>query len=177
MSAEPGAPSQAASIQKIQELLQAKDDTSRFVGLALLKSVLDNSPELRQDAATLVRLWDSISPSFLRRLLRTGAGQQGTRKDGRDMLDLAVAVIHTFSSLLPEVKRREKGLTDKIPLLVAALVERSATPVSYICFQGLTGGTQLRGHHNSGPPGPGHARRPRRGRRGAESGRRPDAPD
>lgn len=67
------------SIAKIQGLLRSKDDTSRFVGLALLKSVLDNSPDLQKDDGVIQGLWDSISPKFLARLLKSGS-QPGDRK-------------------------------------------------------------------------------------------------
>ncbi|RYP41470.1 hypothetical protein DL767_000975 [Monosporascus sp. MG133] len=85
------------SVEKIQQYLKAKDDTSRFVGLALLKSVLDNSPTLQSDGETITSLWNSISPKFLDRLLRTGSRAGPDQKDSKDMLDLAVAVLHTFT--------------------------------------------------------------------------------
>lgn len=113
---------QANSIQKIQTLLSAKDDTSRFVGLALLKSVLDNSQELRENKDTVTALWESISPNFLDRLIRTGSRSDSTRKDGSDMLDLAVSVLHTFVALLPEEKRQDGRITNRIPQLVACLL-------------------------------------------------------
>ncbi|RYP87133.1 hypothetical protein DL769_000592 [Monosporascus sp. CRB-8-3] len=86
-----------ASVEKVQQYLKAKDDTSRFVGLALLKSVLDNSPTLQSDGETITSLWNSISPKFLDRLLRTGSRAGPDQKDSKDMLDLAVAVLHTFT--------------------------------------------------------------------------------
>ncbi|RYP67291.1 hypothetical protein DL771_007309 [Monosporascus sp. 5C6A] len=85
------------SIEKVQQYLKAKDDTSRFVGLALLKSVLDNSSSLQSDEETITSLWNSISPKFLDRLLRTGSRPGPDQKDAKDMLDLAVAVLHTFT--------------------------------------------------------------------------------
>ncbi len=109
-----------AQIVKIQELLKTKNDTSQFVGLALLKSVLDNTPKLRDDKVAIARLWEAIPPSFVQRLLRTGS----TKKDARDMLDLAVAVLHTFAILLPEDRKGDAALVDRIPLLVASLLTR-----------------------------------------------------
>ncbi|KAK3375286.1 Neurochondrin-domain-containing protein [Podospora didyma] len=121
MDAAPSSASeQATSVRKIKTLLGSSDDTSRFVGLALLKSVLDNSPELRQDEETIVALWQSIPPKFLERLIRTGS--QPSRKDGRDMLDLAVSVLHTFAALLPDSARADGRITDRIPQLVACLL-------------------------------------------------------
>ncbi|KAK4230821.1 Neurochondrin-domain-containing protein [Podospora fimiseda] len=113
---------QAASIQKIQTLLGAKDDTSRFVGLALLKSILDNTPELRSNEEAIVTLWGSISHKFLDRLIRTGSKQQSSKEDAKNMLDLAVSVLHTFATLLPEDARKESKMVDRIPQLVACLL-------------------------------------------------------
>jgi hypothetical protein len=121
---------QQASVEKIQTLLRAKDDTSRFVGLALLKSVLDNTPELRSNEEAIVSLWESIPPKFFERLIRTGSKQTAPdssaspRKDAKsnDMLDLAVSVLHTFAALLPENARQSPKLLDRIPQLVACLL-------------------------------------------------------
>jgi hypothetical protein len=121
---------QGASVQKVKTLLGAKDDTSRFVGLALLKSVLDNTPELRSDEEAIVSLWGSISPKFLDRLIKTGSKQpkssasssESSRKDTNDMLDLAVSVLHTFAVLLPEKERQNAKFLDRIPHLVAGLL-------------------------------------------------------
>ena len=111
-----------ANLAKIKTLLKARDDTQRFVGLALLKSVLDNSPQLREDHDTVQSLWTSISPKFLDRMLKTGLTP--SNKDAKDMLDLSVSVLHTFSSLLPESSRDDQRFTDRIPLLVAAALHR-----------------------------------------------------
>lgn len=115
-------PGDAANLAKIKTLLRAKDDTQRFVGLALLRSVLDNSPELRDDHDAVQSLWTSISPKFLDRMLRTGSTP--SNRDAKDMLDLAVSVLHTFSLLLPESSRDDQRFTDRIPLLVAAALHR-----------------------------------------------------
>ncbi|KAF6838101.1 DUF1941 family protein [Colletotrichum plurivorum] len=116
---------QTASLDQIQAMLEAKDDTSRFVGLALLKSVLDNSEELRNDEEAISRIWESISAKFLDRLLKTGASAQSSQKDAKNMLDLAVSVIHTFTSLLPDEAKRDKRLVGRLPLLVSSLVQSS----------------------------------------------------
>lgn len=117
---------QTASLDQIQSMLKAKDDTSRFVGLALLKSVLDNSEELRNDADTVSGLWGSISPKFLDRLLKTGSSTQSGQKDAKNMLDLSVSVIHTFVLLLPDQAKRDKRLVGRMPLLVSSLLRRYA---------------------------------------------------
>ncbi|KAL0931678.1 DUF1941 family protein [Colletotrichum truncatum] len=116
---------QTASLDQIHTMLNAKDDTSRFVGLALLKSVLDNSEELRNNADIVSGLWESISPKFLDRLVKTGSSTQSVQKDARNMLDLAVSVIHTFTSLLPDQAKREKRLVGRLPLLVSGLLQSS----------------------------------------------------
>lgn len=109
-----------ASIDKIKSLLQAKDDTQRFVGLALLKSVLDNTPALRDENETIQELWTSIPVKFLDRLLRTGA--KPSNANAKDMLDLAISVLHTFALLLPDEARGEARFTGRIPLLVSSAV-------------------------------------------------------
>ncbi|KAG5920315.1 hypothetical protein E4U61_007968 [Claviceps capensis] len=113
----------AATIAKIKSLLQAKDDTQRFVGLALLKSVLDNTPELRADESTIKQLWASVSSRFLDRLIATGSQPSGNNV--REMLGLAVSVIYTFAALVPEAMRAEEEFTDRIPGLVKAVLYSS----------------------------------------------------
>ncbi|PNY24703.1 Uncharacterized protein TCAP_05363 [Tolypocladium capitatum] len=119
-----GAPSdEAVSIARIQQLLRARVDTQRFVGLALLKSVLDNSPQLREDGQVVQSLWDSLPSKFLDRLLRTGS--KPSSRDARDMLDLVVSVLHTFAALLPEQSRGDAKFADRIPGLVGAVLYSS----------------------------------------------------
>ncbi|KAF4967802.1 hypothetical protein FSARC_4694 [Fusarium sarcochroum] len=119
----PSAASQPADINKIQTLLKAKDDTQRFVGLALLKSVLDSSEELRQDEQTTQRLWSSLSPKFLDRLLRTGS--KPSSNNSKEMLDLVVSVLHIFAILLPGQARSDTKFINRIPLLVNAVLYSS----------------------------------------------------
>lgn len=113
------------TIQRIQELLKTKNDTSRFVGLALLKSVLDNSLQLREDEEAVTTLWHSVSPKFLDRLLRSGAKEGPSPKDARDMIDIAVGVVHIFSVLLPDESKREPSLVGRIPALVSVILHSS----------------------------------------------------
>lgn len=122
-AAAPATGDETVSISKIQTLLAAKDDTSRFVGLALLKSMLDNSPALRESEETIVSLWESISPKFVDRLIKTASREDASSsKDGKDMLDLAVSVLHIFATLLPDRARRDGRMTGRIPRLVACLL-------------------------------------------------------
>lgn len=117
---------ETVTIQKIQGLLKTKNDTSRFVGLALLKSVLDNSQRLREDEAAIVALWQSVSPKFLDRLLRSGSKQSSSNNEAKDMIDIAVAVLHTFSSLLPGNVNQQSSLVGRIPALVSVVLHRYA---------------------------------------------------
>lgn len=114
----------AAALEQTKALLRAKDDTSRFVGLALLKSVLDNQPDLRNDSARIAALWEAISAKFLDRLLRASRNKKVTRQEAKDMTDIAVSVFHTFAILLPEESRHEKRFIARAPALMSALVSR-----------------------------------------------------
>ncbi|KAH7160043.1 Neurochondrin-domain-containing protein [Dactylonectria estremocensis] len=116
-------PTSPADLAKLQTLLGAKDDTQRFVGLALLKSVLDSSAELREDEHTVGKLWETLSPKFLDRLLRTGSKQ--SNKNSKEMLDLAVSVLHTFAILLPERAGSDPRFLNRIPGLVSAVLYSS----------------------------------------------------
>lgn len=120
-------PASSVPFEKLQGLLRAKDDTSRFVGLALLKSVLDNG-QLVQDPASVNVLWESLSPKFLDRLLRAQENVKSSKSESRDMVDLAVSILHTFTILLPENSLKEKSLLGRIRSLVNALIRSSATP-------------------------------------------------
>ncbi|KAK8090150.1 hypothetical protein PG997_005111 [Apiospora hydei] len=115
-------PPQTEQVEKIQQLLRAKDDTSRFVGLALLKSTLDNSEDIRGDKEVIVALWDSISVKFLDRLLKTGAKPGSKQSDAKEMLDLATNVIYTFTVLLPADAVTNSKLVGRIPRLVEAVL-------------------------------------------------------
>ncbi len=116
----------AAGLQQIKALLKAKDDTSRFVGLALLKSVLDAQAQLREDAALVSTLWEPISPKFLARLLRAAKNDKITNEEAKNMVDIAVGVLHTFAVLLPEKVEVEedKRFVERIGELVNCLVTR-----------------------------------------------------
>ncbi|PMD40381.1 DUF1941-domain-containing protein [Hyaloscypha variabilis F] len=111
------------TIEKMKDLLQAKDDTSRFVGLALLKSVLDNG-QLAQDLETLRSLWEAMSPKFFDRLLRAPQSEKVNKAESKDMANLAVAVLHTFAILLPVDSRQEKRFIARAGPLVKALLQR-----------------------------------------------------
>jgi len=113
----------AVTFEKMQDLLRAKDDTSRFVGLALLKTVLDNG-QIVQDPGRLQMLWESLSPKFLDRLLRAQQNEKISKAEAKDMVDLAVSVLHTFTILLPDDARKGKRLTGRTAPLVKVLMAR-----------------------------------------------------
>lgn len=138
-----------ANLAKIQTLLKAKDDTQRFVGLALLKSLLDNSPQIRQDEAALQELWASISSKFLDRLLRTGS--KPSSDNAKEMLDLAVSILHAFSILLPVESLAKSKFTDRVRGLVAAVLYRYATPSLSSCVSG-TNGNQFKRNNRAATP-------------------------
>lgn len=128
---------QSDQVTKIQQLLSTKDDTSRFVGLALLKSTLDNSEEIREDKEVIVALWSSISAKFLDRLLKTGAKPGSKQADAREMLDLATNVIYTFTVLLPAEAHTGTKLVGRIPRLIEAVLSRFVE-ISMSTGKGLT---------------------------------------
>ncbi|KAI9799094.1 MAG: hypothetical protein M1833_004288 [Piccolia ochrophora] len=111
----------AAAPEKVTELLSQRDDTSRFVGLGLLKSLLDNHPALRDDADFISRCWSAISAKFLDRLLKARSGPKKSEEEARSMVDLAVAVLHTFALLLPQDAREGTKMTRRSSCLVASL--------------------------------------------------------
>lgn len=118
----------SAAFEKMQELLKARNDTSRFVGLALLKSVLDNG-QLVQDEEKLRVLWESISPKFLDRLLQAKESEKISKVEAKEMVDLAVAVVHTFTKLLPQDSLKEKRVTGRMDPLIKALIQRLVDPL------------------------------------------------
>ncbi|CAH0043142.1 unnamed protein product [Clonostachys solani] len=119
-------PSDLVDLVKIRALLQAEDDTKIFTGLALVKSLLDNSQQLRDDQDAIQSLWGSISAKFLRRLIRTGSASPNS--NGKDMLNLAVSVMHTFSVLLPADTINESNSPEIMDSLLRLLYTLSSVP-------------------------------------------------
>lgn len=118
------------NIAKLKDLLKSKDDTQRFVGLALLKSLLDNTPEIRNDEAAVRDLWSHISPKFLDRLLRTGSNPSNA--NAKDMLDIGVSILYTFSVLLSAADTATVSFTARIPGLVAAALYSAGDTTEYL---------------------------------------------
>lgn len=113
-----------ALLMQTTELLRAKDDTSRFVGLALLKTVLDTRPEVRNDTSQIVNLWQAISTKFVDRLLRAHQSAKVNSQEAKDMVDISISVLHKFSVLLPEEARSERRFMARVPALMCALISR-----------------------------------------------------
>ncbi|ROT40331.1 DUF1941-domain-containing protein [Sodiomyces alkalinus F11] len=112
-------------LDNIRSSLRRKDDTSRFVGLTMLRAFLDSSSELRSDPDILLSLWEAISPKFLDRLIKSKNVQGQGDKSTYPTLDLGVLVIHRFTLLLPEQAKRSDGLVGRIPTLVDAVLRSS----------------------------------------------------
>ena len=87
------------SLDQTLALLEAKDDTSRFVGLALLKAILDNKGDFLKDPEVIRRCWAAIPTRFLDRLLRAPRNKDRDQEESLNMIKLAVAVLHTFTVL------------------------------------------------------------------------------
>ncbi|RAL58488.1 hypothetical protein DID88_005192 [Monilinia fructigena] len=82
-----------------------------------------SNPEPKGKRRHFQILWECISSKFLDRLLRAQLSGKVDKGQARDMVDLAVAVLHTFSILLPEDIRREPKLTGRAGSMVKALVQ------------------------------------------------------
>ena len=110
----------ARSLDKSLALLQANDDTSRFVGLALLKSMLDNHEELRSSKDIVARCWKAIPASFLDRLLKARPNAKRSKEEAQNMISLAVAIVHAFLTLLPQEDRDYESFKISLDSISAA---------------------------------------------------------
>ena len=116
----------AKDLEKALEFLKAKDDTSRFVGLALLKPVLES--ELSQESgreeegtrAIIGQCWRAIPVKFLDRLLRAKPEGKRTKEEASSMIGLAVAVLHAFMTIL-ETPEKDGRFVGRVPLMMSAL--------------------------------------------------------
>lgn len=108
------------SLDKALSLLRASDDTSRFVGLALLKSMLDNHVELRDSKETITKCWRAIPATFLDRLIKARHGEKRSKEEAQNMIGLAVAVIHVFLTLLPSEALDLENFQGRLDMLSAA---------------------------------------------------------
>lgn len=121
----------AKDLEKALNFLQAKDDTSRFVGLALLKPVLEQ--EFSQQSGTeeegipvvIEQCWRAIPIQFLDRLLKAKPEGKRTKEESVSMVGLAVAVLHAFMTILAAPEKDDR-FVGRVPLLMSAL--RSTPP-------------------------------------------------
>lgn len=142
----------AKDLEKALELLKAKDDTSRFVGLALLKPVLEQELS-KQDGAeqegTLAlteRCWRAIPVKFLDRLLKAKPEGKKTKEEAGSMVGLAVAVIHAFMTIL-EAPEKDDRFVGRVPLLMSALRSTPPETTTQIMQILATLATTLEGSH------------------------------
>lgn len=111
----------AQGLEQVLALLKAKDDTSRFVGLALLKSVLDSREDLRKDSNIVKSCWSAVPANFLDRLLGAPASLKNSKAESQSMVELAVAVLHAFLALLPADLNDDEKVLGRIDRLLGAL--------------------------------------------------------
>ena len=116
----------AIDLEKALDFLKAKDDTSRFVGLALLKPVLEQKLSQQIDTeeegirAVIEQCWRAIPVKFLDRLLKAKPDGKRTKEEAGSMVGLAVAVLHAFMTIL-EVPEKDDRFVGRVPLLMSAL--------------------------------------------------------
>ena len=115
--------SSTRSLDSVLALFEAGDDTSNFVAISLLKSLLDNHKTLREDRDTIVKCWNAIPTKFLSRLLKSKPSKKRTEQEAQSMVGLAVAIIAVFVNLLPR-EVVEDQVRDRADDLVAALPSR-----------------------------------------------------
>ncbi|KZF21615.1 DUF1941-domain-containing protein [Xylona heveae TC161] len=113
-------------------LLQSPDDTSQFVGLAMLKPILGRREHFQDDPTLISRCWDSISPKFLDRLLRSDKSMGKSRDEASNMVSLGVSIIHSFMLLLPPEAKEKKKMLGRTRRLVAALTRSSPETTTQI---------------------------------------------
>ena len=109
------------SLDSILALFKAGDDTSNFVALSLLRSILDDRKELREDKDIVVKCWNAIPSNFLSRLLKARPNEKRSRKEAQSMVGLAVAVIQAFVNLLPSKLVETSNMICHADQLVAAV--------------------------------------------------------
>lgn len=77
----------AIDLERALDFLKAKDDTSHFVGLALLKPVLERELSQHNDTeeggirAVIERCWHAIPVKFLDRLLKATPDGKRTKEE------------------------------------------------------------------------------------------------
>ena len=112
------------ALDKVLGLLQEKDDTSRLVGLTLLKPLLDNNAQFREPRV-IGKCWKAVPLKFIIRLLRSTTTEKMTKEEASNCIGIAVGVIRSFLCLSDGENTLPLGLATTIPPLQAALAESS----------------------------------------------------
>jgi Neurochondrin len=124
------------ALAQVITLLKAKDDTSRFVGLSLLHSLLDSRKDLREAPQVILQSWRAIPKSFLLRLLETAPSTRINAEDARNMKQLAVAVIHSYANMLSAQELGSKVMVESCEPLIFSLPDIEPTS-QMLVFQTL----------------------------------------
>ena len=120
-----------SALDQALKLLGAHDDTSKFVGLALLKSLLDNQDKLRNDPVITSRCWDAVPVKFLNRLLRAKENKRKSPEENESLVELAVNIIHIFTLLNPSTAGDDLKLVGRTPALISLLDPRLVLDMLY----------------------------------------------
>ena len=120
-----------SALNQALKLLGAHDDTSKFVGLALIKSLLDNQDELRSDPVITSTCWDAVPVRFLSRLLRAKENKQRSPGENESLVELAVNIIHTFTLLEPSTAGDDLKLVGRTAALISLLSQRLVLKMLY----------------------------------------------
>ncbi|KAF2434539.1 DUF1941-domain-containing protein [Tothia fuscella] len=112
-SSQPSSANPTAALDQVFSLLKAKDDTSRFVGLSLLRSLLDSNEELRSNTAIITQCWNSIPNTFLIKLLESQTSKKKkSDEETRDLITLAISVVNIFANLVPQEEIEKEKMTE-----------------------------------------------------------------
>jgi len=125
-----------AALDQTLGLLRAHDDTSKFVGLSLLRSLLDSNARFRTNTDVILRCWNAISNKFLVRLLTSHSTKKKGVEEVKSMVQLALAVVHLFANLLPPSETAQEKMTEFCAPLVHAIPRLDAEPQA-LAFQTL----------------------------------------
>lgn len=142
----------AIDLEKALGFLKAKDDTSRFVGLALLKPVLEQELSQQNDTkeegirTVIEQCWRAIPVKFLDRLLKAKPDGKRTKEEAGNMVGLAVAVLHAFMTIL-EAPEKDDRFVGRVPLLMSALRSTPSETTTQIMQIIATLATTTEGSH------------------------------
>ena len=142
----------AIDLEKALDFLKAKDDTSRFVGLALLKPVLEQELTQQDDTreggipTVIEQCWGAIPVKFLDRLLKAKPDGRKTKEESENMVGLAVAVLHAFMTIL-EAPEKDDRFVGRVPLLMSALRSTPPETTTQIMQIIVTLATTMEGSH------------------------------